>query len=297
MKRMFALLLAALLVCVNGIVFAEEPQLFNHSGISFEIPAGWICEPQNDGSEIFYDMESGTIMTVNSETADGLLFDFGFEMAGPYVESVFPGDNLWSYIGLISRNGIRGCYAAGYAQDLPCGFVFLEKDNSKTVFVLADATDTQNPNRLLDKLLDLFPWMDDSGNVDFRSAEMLSFVSGGYEYKVPENWRHKESADSFERSHTYNDGEIFLNVYWDDSASITSALEMLYRMFPGQQPEMLGGETMGFLMDGECITGMKMIKACIVGYPGYVEITYRHDGSENQREEFNQLLSSFENMM
>ena len=120
-----------------------------------------------------------------------------------------------------------------------------------------------------------------------------------YEYQVPVYWDYKKADVGIENYHTAEDGDLYFSLNWKthDGADMESALQMLYRAFPGPQVEFLTGETMGFLMDGECITGMKMIKACIVGYPGYVEITYRHDGSENQREEFNQLLSSFENMM
>lgn len=297
MRKVLSFVLVLMLVAASA-AFANAEGVYYAGDIPYYVSGEWISDDTQPGESVHYlfDGDTSRCLLATYYDADELHTGGDEGLMASIIDRVY-GNSRWkSIITPIETDAAIGISTHGDIEGLNAAVAYMESDRHSAVFVLGDLGYNTLSARLNDELLELIdPYAKGSGD----ESGLKTFEIGNYTYTVPSVWDYKKQYGYDENYHTAEDGDLYFSVNWKthDGADMESALQMLYRAFPGLQVEFLTGETMGFLMDGECITGMKMIKACIAGYPGYVEITYRHDGSENQREEFDQLLASFENMM
>ena len=297
MKKVLSFVLVLMLVATS-VAFANADGVYYAGDIPYYVSGEWISDDTQPGEAAHYlfDDDTSRCLVATYYGSDELHTGGDESLMGSVIDGVY-GNSRWkSTISPIQTDAAIGISTHGDIEGLNVAVAYMESDRYSAVFVLGDLGYNTLSARLNDELLEL---IDPGVKESYSESELETFEIGNYLYKVPSDWSYKKHAEFKENYHTAEDGDLYFSVNWKthDGADMESALEMLNRVFPKTQVELLFGEINGFIMDGESVTGMKMIKACIAGHPGYVEITYRHEGSENQREEFNQLLANFENMM
>lgn len=293
MKKVLSFVLALMLIAA-GAAFANEEGVYYAGDIPYYVSGEWFSDVAQPGEAVHYlfDGDTSRCLVAIYYDADELHTGGDESLMASIIDGVY-GNSRWkSTITPIETEAAIGISTHGDIEGLNAAVAYMESERYSAVFVLGDLGYNTLSARLNDEMLEL---LGSDAKASGDESGLETFEIGNYTYKVPSGWTYKKQAGSEENYHTAEDGDVYFSVNWKthDGANMESALDMLYRAFPKTQVEMLFGEIKGFIMDGESVTGMKMIKACIAGYPGYVEITYRHSGSASQREEFDQLLESF----